>query len=237
MATPWKYEPARDFGLAPDERRRSLRREVGLTSACSALAWRWLTRVHLALFHRLRIEGREHLPARRPFVLIANHSSHLDAIILADALPVRHLGCVFPIAAGDTFFETRVASAFATLCMNALPIWRKKCGAHSLDELRDRLVGGDCIYILFPEGTRSRTGAMGGFKPGLGRLVAGTEVPVVPCRLFGAWEAYPPKAKLPRPARIRLRIGPPLLFTDEPNTREGWNAISARAEAAVRALV
>lgn len=76
--------------------------------------------------------------------------------------------------------------------MNALPIWRKNCGAHSLADLRERLLNGRSVYILFPEGTRTRTGAIGKFKPGLGRLVAGTNVPVVPCHLRGTFAALPP---------------------------------------------
>ena len=68
-------------------------------------------------------------------------------------------------------------------------MWRKRCGTHALDELRERLVGEPAIYILFPEGTRARDGKMGKFKPGLGRIVAASEVPVVPCHLAGAFQA------------------------------------------------
>lgn len=53
--------------------------------------------------------------------------------------------------------------------MNALPIWRTNCGAHSLEDLRGRLRRGQSVYVLFPEGTRTRDGAMGKFKPGIGR--------------------------------------------------------------------
>ena len=67
----------------------------------------------LALAHRLSIEGLENVPAEPPFVLVANHTSHLDALILAACLPRNQRGKVFPIAAGDTFFETKLATAFA----------------------------------------------------------------------------------------------------------------------------
>ncbi|RYE00639.1 MAG: 1-acyl-sn-glycerol-3-phosphate acyltransferase, partial [Sphingobacteriales bacterium] len=148
MLSEWRYEPARDLGLQEKDRIQSLRREVGLASACSCLAWRWLTRAYLSTVHRLEIHGRENLPANPSFVMVANHSSHLDAVTLAAAVPVRHIGCVFPIAAGDTFFTRPATALFATACMNALPIWRKNCGAHSLDDLRARLVSGGCIYII-----------------------------------------------------------------------------------------
>jgi 1-acyl-sn-glycerol-3-phosphate acyltransferase len=236
MTDPWRYEPARDLALPPAERRRSLRREVGLAGAATCLAWRWLTLNYLALVHRLEIEGRAHLPARAPFVMVANHSSHLDAITLARAVPFRHAGRIFPIAAGDTFFTKPLTSVFATACMNALPISRKSCGAHSLEELRERLVRDEVIYILFPEGTRSRTGEMASFKPGVGRLVCGSPVPVVPCYLEGAWSALPPGRRLPHPSKLRLRIGEPLSFESATNDREGWEAAARATEAAVRAL-
>jgi 1-acyl-sn-glycerol-3-phosphate acyltransferase len=77
---------------------------------------------------------------------------------------------------------------------------------------------------------------MASFKPGLGRLVAGTSIPVVPCFLDGAWRALPPGRHLPRPAKLRLRIGEPLAFASAPNHREGWETIAAATETAVRAL-
>jgi 1-acyl-sn-glycerol-3-phosphate acyltransferase len=232
----WRYQPARDLALKGEERRKSLLREVGLESAVSCFLWRCLTRSYLFLGHRLQILGHENLPKRGSFVLIANHSSHLDAIVLAAALPSRYVGRVFPIAAGDTFFTKPATSLFATACMNALPIWRKNCGAHALDDLRERLVRDECTYILFPEGTRTRTGKMAAFKAGLGRLVAGTEVPVVPCYIDGAWAALPPERNWPRPKKIRMRIGAPLVFEKASLDREGWESIRVATEGAVRAL-
>ena len=232
----WRFEPAHDFGLSAEQRRQSLRREVGLESAISCLLWRLITRFYLALAHRLEICGRENLPKRSPFVLVANHASHLDAIILGGILPLRFVGAVFPIAAGDTFFTKRSSSIFATACMNALPIWRKNCGAHSLHDLRERLLKGACVYILFPEGTRTRTGEITNFKPGLGRLVAQTNIPVVPCYLRGTFDALPPSGGIPRWKKITIRIADPLSFPSAANNHAGWEAIAASTEAAVRAL-
>ena len=232
----WRFQPARDLGLTGEERRKSLQREVGLESALSCLVWRSLTRSYLRLIHRVKIFGRENLPRQWPFVIVANHSSHLDAVILASALPVRFVGRVFPIAAGDTFFTKPATSLFATACMNALPIWRKNCGAHALEDLRQRLVEDQCVYILFPEGTRTRTGMMASFKPGIGRLLAGTTVPLVPAYIKGAWEAFPPEATVPRLKKICVRIGKPLTFESSLPNRESWESIRGAAEAAVKSL-
>jgi 1-acyl-sn-glycerol-3-phosphate acyltransferase len=232
----WRFEPAHDFGLSAEQRRLSLRREVGLESAISCFFWRSITRVYLAIAHRLKIRGRENLPAHPPFILVANHGSHLDAIILGGILPLRFVGAVFPIAAGDTFFTKRASSIFATSFMNALPIWRKNCGAHSLEDLRERLLQGACIYILFPEGTRTRTGEMAPFKPGLGRLVAGTDIPIVPCYLDGTFAALPASGTVPRWKKISVRVGKPLSFVETTNDRAGWESIAAATENAVRSL-
>ena len=232
----WRFEPAHDFGLSAKQRRLSLRREVGLESAISCFLWRSITRVYLAIAHRLKIRGRENLPANAPFILVANHASHLDAIILGGILPLRFVGAVFPIAAGDTFFTKRASSIFATAFMNALPIWRKNCGAHSLEDLRERLLKGACVYILFPEGTRTRTGEMAPFKPGLGRLVARTNIPIVPCYLDGTFAALPASRTVPRWKKISARIGKPLLFANTTNDRAGWQSLAATVEEAVRAL-
>lgn len=232
----WQYRPAHDLGLSPAERRKSLQREAGPLAAGSGWAWRRAVRAYLRTVHRLAVTGAEHFPERPPYVVVANHASHLDALVLASSVPVRVAGRVFPLAAGDTFFTTPVVEMFAAGVLNALPLWRESVGAHSLGDLRARLAWDACVFVLFPEGTRSRTGAMGPFKPGLGHLVAGTDVPVVPCFLDGTGRAFPPDRAVPRPTRIGLAVGPPLTFQEVEDTRDGWREVARATEAAVRAL-
>src|SRR5258708_14938087 len=226
----WQYKPAQDLGMSEAERLRSIKRESGLIGFVGRTLWWCWVRGVLRLTENIEISGIEHLPTSAPFIIVANHSSHLDVLILATALPLRLRNCVFPLAAGDTFFETPAVAAFATGMMNALPMWRKNCGHHALDALRNRLVNEPCGYILFPEGTRSRTGKMGPFRHGIGMLVAGTHVPVIPCNLQGTFEAMPPGPKWPRPAHIALRIGDPTKFADVPRERSGWQTIAQTLE-------
>jgi 1-acyl-sn-glycerol-3-phosphate acyltransferase len=232
----WDLHPARDIGMPPMERWRYLQRENGLVSTALHLAWWSVVRGYLAMWHRLTISGQQHIPAQPPFILVANHTSHLDALVLAAPLPWRLRDRIFPIAAGDVFFQTPLVSAFAAGMLNALPMWRKKCGPHALEQLRQRLLQEPCAYILFPEGARSRDGTIARFKPGLGMLVAETNVPVVPCHLDGCFRALTPNQHWPRPERIRLRIGAPLSFADVPNNREGWHRIAAAMEERVKGL-
>jgi 1-acyl-sn-glycerol-3-phosphate acyltransferase len=232
----WHFKPAQDIELSPIDRARSLRRESGLVSTAGHLTWQLTTKVFFKLYHRLSIEAHTPFPLEPPFVLIANHTSHFDALLVAAALPYSLCDRVFPVAAGDVFFNTPAMSMFAATMLNALPMWRKNCGAHALDDLKKRLLEEPCGLILFPEGKRSRDGLLGPFKPGLGMLTAGTTVPVVPCHLSGAFEAFPPDARWPRPRKIRLQIGQPMVFDSMPNGRDGWNRIASEAQEAVRKL-
>ena len=223
---PWQLQPARDTGLTPAERFRSVRRESGLLESVAQQACFSLLRIYFAIAHRLTISGREKLPAHGPFVLAANHCSHLDALVLGAALRPRHRERAFPIAAGDVFFKTTAVSVFSAIMLNALPMWRKNCGPHALAELRRKLQEEKAIFIIFPEGGRTRTGSMMPFKHGLGMLVAETNVPVVPCGLIGTFEALPPNRKVPRPVRIKLMIGERLEFASTANDRAGWSQIA-----------
>ncbi len=74
---------------------------------------------------------------------------------------------------------------------------------------------------------------MARFKPGIGKLVAGTTVPVSPCYVEGAHRAWPAHGKWPRPFKIRLRIGEARCFDQVKNDRQGWNQIAASLEEAV----
>lgn len=234
---PWHYDRAKDHGLPIAQRLRSVNRESGLVGKLGqSLWWTWV-KVHLRLLERVAVTGLEHLPEAPPFVLCANHNSHMDALVLATLLPRRLRARTFPVAAGDTFFKTPAKAAFAAGLMNALPMWRRNVGRHAITDLRARLLGQPCGLILFPEGTRSRTGQMARFKPGLGMLVAGRPVPVIPCLLRGTADAWPAGATLPRPGRvITASIGKPLRFDDVPDDRAGWDRIARETESAVRAL-
>jgi 1-acyl-sn-glycerol-3-phosphate acyltransferase len=236
MMEPWKLEPARDTGLTPSERFRSVRRESGLLESLTHHVCFSLLRSYFTIAHRLTIIGREKLPAHGPFVLAANHCSHLDALVLGAALIPRHRERAFPIAGGDVFFQSTVTSTFSAIMLNALPMWRKNCGPHALADLRRKLQEERAIFIIFPEGGRSRTGSMMPFKHGLGMLVAETDVPVVPCSLAGTFEALPPNGRLPRPVAIKLVIGNPLRFASTANDRTGWSQIAQNVESAIRNL-
>jgi 1-acyl-sn-glycerol-3-phosphate acyltransferase len=234
--TDWQFRPARDTEMSPATRLRSHSREVALSGALVHGLWRRLVRTYLRLFHRIEVVGRANLPLSPPYILIANHSSHLDALSMGSMLRGPAARRAFALAAGDVFFGSLRASAFAAWAVNALPVWRRRTSTKDLTGLRDRLVEDNLVFILFPEGTRSRNGEMGRFLPGIGALVAGSAVPVVPCHIEGAFACWPATRRLPRPGKLRVTIGQPLDLSAIANDKAGWMDIARRCEAAVRVL-
>ena len=234
--TDWNMRPARDLALPFGDRLRSHRREGGLLSFAGNAAWRVTVRAYLAAAHRLEVTGTHNLPKAAPFVMVGNHTSHLDALALCAALPGRLGRRTVALAAGNVFFKSTATAAFAATALNALPIWRENTSAADLTFLRTRLIEDGLVFILFPEGTRSRDGALGRFRPGLGAFVAGSTVPVVPCFLQGAHACWPAARRLPRPGKLRLVIGAPLRFDRVPGTKRGWMQVALEAEQAVRDL-
>ena len=231
----FRLRPARDLGLAPGDRLKSLSREPGLVGLGLQGAWRRLVRLYLRVAHRLTVEGRENLPPP-PFVLVANHASHLDALVLMAVLRGTAARRAHALAAGELFFGNTAAALFSAYGLSALPVWRGRTGRHALATLRARLSEDALVYVLFPEGTRTRDGLMKPFQPGLGALVCATTVPVVPAYIEGAFQAWPPQRRRPRFGPVRVRIGAPIVFADFYDTPDGWAAAAEETEEAVRAL-
>ena len=232
----WEYKPSTDLDLPPFEALKSLKREPGLPSLLLQRFWNCSCLVYMKLYHRLEVYGAENLPTQPPFVLVANHTSHLDTLALVAAVPRKLRSHIYPIAAGDHFFKTTPHSFFAAMFLNALPMWRKNSVGHALQQLREKLLESETIFILYPEGTRSRNGEMNSFKAGIGRLVSETAIPVVPVRIRGAFEALPAAKKLPRPRKIVVSVGRPQQFDHCANDRAGWQKVSLALQNSVAAL-
>jgi 1-acyl-sn-glycerol-3-phosphate acyltransferase len=152
------------------------------------------------------------------------------------SVPLRQIHRTFPAAAADYFFSSLPRSAFSAILINALPFDRNVNGAESLTVCSELLKNEGNVLIIFPEGTRTTTGEMDRFRSGIGRLVVGTDLPVVPCHLSGGAEAWPKGKLVPRPRRLRLRLGEPRSFGHLDKNSDSVLAICQDLEERVAAL-
>jgi 1-acyl-sn-glycerol-3-phosphate acyltransferase len=190
----------------------------------------------LRIYHRLEIIGHENLPANRSLVIVANHSSHLDTLCLLAALPLRKLHRAFPAAAADYFFQSVPRTLVAAVVTNALPFARRVRIRQSLSICSKLLNDPENILIIFPEGTRSKTGQIQEFKSGIGALVAGRNVTVLPCYLQGAFRAWPKGQRLPHPKKVRLIVGAPRSYSLRTANKIEVCTIAAELHRAVKEL-
>ncbi len=167
----------------------------------------WLARSILQPFFRVyfRMEriGREHVPTDGPLVIAANHRSFMDPWVIGMMLRRP----VYYVAKTELFHRRVVAWLLSSL--GAFPVDRGQGDRDAMDAARRILERGD-VVVIFPEGTRTRPGALGAPKRGVGRLVLQTGAPVLPVALVGT-EAIRRGWRI-RPHKVRIRAGRPLRF-------------------------
>jgi 1-acyl-sn-glycerol-3-phosphate acyltransferase len=176
------------------------------------------------------------MPETGSFVLVCNHTSHLDTLSMLCSVPLKRLHQTFPAAAADYFFSSLPRSAVSAILINALPFDRKFRGAESLTVCSELLSNDGNVLIIFPEGTRTTTGELGRFRSGIGRLLAGKDLPVLPCHLDGGLRAWPKGKMIPRPFSLRLRIGAPRSYGHLEKTSESVRQICQELQESVAEL-
>ena len=178
--------------------------------------------------------GRDHLDRlSRPFVLVSNHASHLDAPLIFGALPRKLARYVAANAAADYFFDVWWRKPLASLFFNAFPVDRT--GLRGRRSVATDLLDAGVPLLLFPEGGRSKTGEMGNFKPGAAALCISRDVPAVPAAIVGAAEAMPYGQNWPNKGRppVFVAFGEPMWAEDGESAAQ----FSERMAKEVRGLV
>lgn len=187
-------------------------------------------RPFVLLVFGIHVRGREHIPAQ-PCILVANHNSHLDTLVLLSLFPLRDLVRVRPVAAADYFTVHPLVRWFSTHCIGIIPIRRKVEGFHEhpLEGVKNALLGGDSV-IIFPEGSRGEAEKMEKFKPGIAHLARMVpHIPIVPIRLGGAGKVLPKGEALLVPFIIDVHILEPMMIGEEDT-----HAFTERLEAVIK---
>src|SRR6266404_2632797 len=179
-------------------------------TSCFALA----LRPFMTLFIGLRVRGREHLPKNDPFILIANHSSHLDTVSLLSLFSLWRLRRLRPVAAADYFQRTRFISILTRTLFNILPITRKGITPQTNPlPLMESTLRAEQSLIIFPEGTRGSGAAPTHFHSGAAHLIERCpDVPVVPAYLVNMGRSLPKGEWIPVPFFCEVRLGQPRAF-------------------------
>ncbi len=187
----------------------------------------WYARAFRALiigiyrnYFSLQCHGLEHIPQGRPYIIMPNHTSHLDTLAVISALGKRAYQ-LWTLAARDYWFATRFQGWFARTCLNALPIEREGNFTEFLQDLRtaNDVMAQHNGLLIFPEGTRSLDGNLQPFKPGiLSLLIYDPNVPIIPAYIYGTYRALPKGQNFPRRHPVHIIFGEPLIF---PSTAGG----------------
>lgn len=166
---------------------------------------RFLSWLCVRPFLCFRAYRAERIPAAGPVVLLANHASHLDPVLVgvASRRPLSFL-------ARKTLFRGPFGLLIRSLC--AIPVDREGASIAGLRGVIHRVKEGDAT-LVFPEGTRTHDGELGTFRPGFGILARRSRATIVPVGIDGAYRAWPRQRRLPRPARVTVHVGRPIPST------------------------
>lgn len=179
------------------------------------------------------VSGVENIPEEGGFIVAANHASVLDPPFIGSHVP-RQLA----FFARNTLWKGGVVSWWLD-SVGTIPVARDTgSDVTAMRRVLQTLQNGRGV-ILFPEGTRTKTGALQPARAGVGLLACRTKVPVVPARIFGSFEAFGRGGPLRPGTPVSVIFGPPLLPADYDRPAEGkerYQRASERIMTAIAAL-
>ena len=191
-----------------------------------------LAKLLARVFFRMRVVHPERMVESGPLILAVNHTSYFDPP-LAGICSRRG---VYYLARKTLLKWPFFGPLFPA--MNVIPVERDGNDMSALREVIKKIKDGNGV-VLFPEGTRSKDGNIQPARAGIGFVIAKTGAPVLPMRIFGAYDAFPKNSKRLHFTQITVVIGEPLVFSPDDlasATRETYQALSDRVMEAIGAL-
>jgi 1-acyl-sn-glycerol-3-phosphate acyltransferase len=185
------------------------------------------------IFFRLRWLHRERMINHGPVILAANHQSFLDPPFAGSASRRAIYFLARRTLLNGRFFGWLLPK------LNVIPVDSESGKDRTALKALIRILRAGEGTLVFPEGQRSPDGKLQPAQPGLGLVIAKTLAPVVPIRIFGAYEAWPIHKKWPRPGRVTVVVGEPIYFTEkdlEPRGKDLYQRLSQRVMDAIAAL-
>jgi long-chain acyl-CoA synthetase len=208
-------------GMEPESAKKDQAEKIELPPFVQEIGKKGLATVQHWFYHdalKPSFTGRANIPDHTHFIVVANHSSHLDMGLVKMALGDAGENLV-ALAAADYFFDNKVKRTIFENFTNLVPMERKGSLRKSL-EWAFRLLEQGYNVLVFPEGTRSRTGVMQPFQRGIGHLVLRAKVGILPMHL-STYEALPPGTWYPQSRDVSASIGPFLSFETLSKVSEG----------------
>jgi 1-acyl-sn-glycerol-3-phosphate acyltransferase len=196
-------------------------------------ALRGPVRTLLCRWFDLTVEGLEHLPARGPYIVAANHHNYLDGVVLGSALPVPIGFLVMPRVYRATPLHPLLHDY-----VGSIPIGLARPDPGAMRRALHALESGRVIGI-FPEGPFSVCGRLEPGLPGVALLALRSGAPVVPAGIQGTYQALTGRrCYVPRRHPLRVRFGAPLRFSrDEGDDQETRTRVTARVMGDIAALI
>jgi 1-acyl-sn-glycerol-3-phosphate acyltransferase len=172
------------------------------------------TRAGLAGLTRVRVEGAiDQIPREGPVIVAANHASNLDPVVIASTLMPK-LGRRLQWLGKKELFAWPVVGWIAANG-GVHPVDRATADVEAFRLAKRILDEGHALFV-FPEGTRSKDGALSQARDGVAVLALRTGAPIVPVAIAGSYGVWPRGQKLPHPGgRVTVRVGPPFRVADE----------------------
>jgi 1-acyl-sn-glycerol-3-phosphate acyltransferase len=180
-----------------------------------------------------RVEGSEHIPSEGPFILVANHSSNLDPLILGWAVGNR-TGRMIHFMAKAEMLRWPVLGWLAS--QSAVFFVRRGEGDRSAQRFALEALAAGRPIALHPEGTRSRDGHLKAGKSGAAFLAMRSGAPLLPAGIAGTHRIFPGGSNIPHASRISIRVGEPFTLPRVAEGRIDRAALAAGTERIMAAI-